>query len=298
MQPPDTTQLQNYAREREQGGTRQLMLALAAQEAGKEFAPAQAHFLKQAAAARDPMKFGGGLVAETGEFVADPSAQADLKIRQAGMRIQAIERQIQAAQSAQERAALQAERLNAQAELRSMMMQFQAGQDARASADRRYGVDMAHENAKIAAAAKPGPKDKVAENAAKNAAAGKEVLGLLDEAEKHLDNATSSYIGYGVDQGLRAFGGSTKGSRATAALQTIGGQIVSKMPRMEGPQSNYDVKLYQQMAGRLDDPTVPLGDKKVALQTLRDLNDKYAIGGAALSPGGGATGGWSVEVEK
>ena len=148
------------------------------------------------------------------------------------------------------------------------------------SADRRYAVD----NRPAASSATDKPT-KAEEAAAKRAASADETLDLLDAAEKLLPSATSSYLGYGVDQAARAFGKSTEGSKATAALQTIGGQLVAKMPRMEGPQSNYDVQLYQQMAGRLDDPTVPLGDRQAALKTLRALNQKYA-GRSGATPRG------------
>lgn len=159
---------------------------------------------------------------------------------------------------------------------------------AQASADRRYAVDT---NAQLrrdldAAVAKAtGKAAKADEAAAKRATSADEALDLLDAAEKLLPSATNSYLGYGVDQAARAFGKSTEGSKATAALQTIGGQLVAKMPRMEGPQSNYDVQLYQQMAGRLDDPTVPLGDRQAALKTLRALNQKYA-GRSGATPRG------------
>jgi uncharacterized protein (UPF0147 family) len=34
--------------------------------------------------------------------------------------------------------------------------------------------------------------------------------------------------------------------------------------------------MYKQMAGQLDDPTIPLQVRQAALETIRSLNNKYA----------------------
>lgn len=102
------------------------------------------------------------------------------------------------------------------------------------------------------------------------------VLGLLDEAEKLLPQATGSYAGAIYDRALGAVGKSTGGAQATAALKTIAGQLTSKMPRMEGSQSNIDVQLYREMAGQLSDDTLPVQTRMAALQQIRALNQKYA----------------------
>ena len=52
--------------------------------------------------------------------------------------------------------------------------------------------------------------------------------------------------------------------------------MVSNVPRMEGPQSNYDVENYKTMAGMVGDSTVPIEDRLAALQTLRELQRKYS----------------------
>jgi hypothetical protein len=44
---------------------------------------------------------------------------------------------------------------------------------------------------------------------------------------------------------------------------------------MEGPQSDKDQLLYEQMTARLGDISVPTGDRKAALQQLRMLQEKY-----------------------
>lgn len=102
-------------------------------------------------------------------------------------------------------------------------------------------------------------------------------LDLLDDAQAILNSgATGSLIGAGADRLAGAFGRSTQGAQATAALQTIAGQLTSKMPRMEGPQSDRDVQLYKQMAGDLANDTLPVQTRLAALEQIRSLNRKYA----------------------
>ena len=98
----------------------------------------------------------------------------------------------------------------------------------------------------------------------------------LDEVDKLLDGATGSGIGRLVDGGARLFGVATPGDIATAKLGTLGGQLVALMPKMSGPQSDKDVEMYKQMAGKLDDPNIPVEIRKAALGTIRELNNKYS----------------------
>ncbi|WP_296280552.1 hypothetical protein [uncultured Acinetobacter sp.] len=98
----------------------------------------------------------------------------------------------------------------------------------------------------------------------------------LDAVEGLLDDATGSGIGRLVDGGARIFGVATPGDIATAKLGTLGGQLVALMPKMSGPQSDKDVEMYKQMAGKLDDPSIPVEIRKAALGTIRELNNKYS----------------------
>lgn len=70
-EPADTGALQDYAAKRQEGGGRALLLALAAQHAGKSAAPIGEVMLKRALAAQTPEKFTGGQVAD-GKYLADP----------------------------------------------------------------------------------------------------------------------------------------------------------------------------------------------------------------------------------
>ena len=73
------------------------------------------------------------------------------------------------------------------------------------------------------------------------------VLSLTQQAEQILSSgkATGSGIGSLLDTGASWFGVSTEGAQSTAQLSTIAGQLVSNMPRMEGPQSDKDVQMYK-----------------------------------------------------
>lgn len=108
-----------------------------------------------------------------------------------------------------------------------------------------------------------------------------EALNLINQARQLLPNATGSYGGLAVDQTARFFGKATEGAKSTAQLQAIEGALVSKMPKMSGPQSDKDVALYKQMAGVVGDPTVPVEQRQAALNTIEQIQQRYAGQGGA-----------------
>lgn len=78
QQEPDVSGLQDYARQRSQEGNSAALNAMAAQFAGQDFQPLQAHFLKQSMAAQEPLKVGNaGYITPKGEFIKDPTYQND-----------------------------------------------------------------------------------------------------------------------------------------------------------------------------------------------------------------------------
>lgn len=132
-----------------------------------------------------------------------------------------------------------------------------------------------------AQAGKAGTKE--AEAQAQRVRDANDALGLLDQAEKLVPSSTGSYIGAGLDTAAAAFGKSTEGAKSAAQLKAIEGMLVSKMPKMSGPQSDKDVAMYRQMAGTIGDPTIPRDTKLAAIQTIREIQNKYA--GNAAAPG-------------
>jgi hypothetical protein len=127
----------------------------------------------------------------------------------------------------------------------------------------------------------------------------KDVLAIADQADQLLGKASNGYLSSGYNQALGALGSSTAAAQADAQLKVLQGAMVSKMPKMSGPQSDKDVLLYREMAGQIGDPTVPVAQRRAALQTVRDLQRKY-LGQDAPAPAAPAASsdGWSVTQVK
>lgn len=143
-----------------------------------------------------------------------------------------------------------------------------AGQRATADADAAYQRKTAEARAQLEA-------DIAATHSTRTRDAGT-VVDLLGRAERLVQVSTGSGLGAKRDEWAAQFGGSTPGGEAIAALRVLSGQLVSKMPRMEGPQSDADRLMYQQMAGDLANPNIPVRQRLAALRTLRELQQKYA----------------------
>lgn len=104
---------------------------------------------------------------------------------------------------------------------------------------------------------------------------------ILEEAKKILPAATGSGIGAQLNKGKAYFGVSDASTRANERLRMLSGWLVSNVPRMEGPQSNFDVENYKQMAADVGNESKPIKDRLAALEELRKLNEKYASGFAS-----------------
>ncbi|HTH12307.1 MAG TPA: hypothetical protein VMA55_22275, partial [Acidovorax sp.] len=102
-----------------------------------------------------------------------------------------------------------------------------------------------------------------------------DIFSILNEARPLLSGATGSLLGTGVDKAVSAFGGTTDGAAATAQLKALQGALISKMPKMSGPQSDKDVQLYREMAGQIGDSTIPAAQRNAAMNTIEQLNLKY-----------------------
>lgn len=126
------------------------------------------------------------------------------------------------------------------------------------------------------------------------------VTGMLDEADKLVDQATGSAGGAALDATQAMFGGANQGSKAIARLKVLQSGLMLNAPRMEGPQSDRDVQLYREAAGQIGDPMTPREIKKAALSTVRSIQQKYqqrAVGaGAPAAVGVPAIGGAPVKV--
>ena len=87
---------------------------------------------------------------------------------------------------------------------------------------------------------------------------------------------TGSGLGTILDTAGATVGLAPSGAAEADKLRAIGGQLVAKMPRMEGPQSDRDVQLYTQMAGQIGDSTIPVSRRLEALKTVEGIITKYA----------------------
>lgn len=103
-----------------------------------------------------------------------------------------------------------------------------------------------------------------------------DALSVINQAEALIGKATGSGIGSLVDRAQNVFGGTNEGAKAAAQLQALEGVLVSKMPKMSGPQSDKDVALYRQMAANIGDPKIPAAQKQAALDTVREIQERYA----------------------
>ena len=104
------------------------------------------------------------------------------------------------------------------------------------------------------------------------------VLGLLTGIDALIDKAHGSGAG-NIYGGLQNFvGADSSANRADAQLKVIEGALVSKMPKMSGPQSDKDVLLYRQMAGEIGNPNISAEAKKAAAETVRGIQKAYING--------------------
>jgi hypothetical protein len=82
--------------------------------------------------------------------------------------------------------------------------------------------------------------------------------------------------GGSIIDAVGAFVGKTpRGAAQADRLGVIGGAMVLAMPRMEGPQSDADTKLYREMAGKVGDNTISIERRLAALEEVEKIYSKY-----------------------
>ena len=102
------------------------------------------------------------------------------------------------------------------------------------------------------------------------------MLGQIAQAENLLrQNPTGSGVGSVVDAAGRVVGISSPSAQTAAQLKAVSGWLVANVPRMEGPQSNFDVQNYQTMAGMVGNENIPVSERMAALIEVRRLQEKY-----------------------
>lgn len=117
--------------------------------------------------------------------------------------------------------------------------------------------------------------------------------GTIQEAENLLTGKagtkpTGSAVGSIADSAGALIGYTVPGSKEADRLKVLGGSLVSKVPRMQGPQSDKDVALYKEMAGQIGNDKIPIDRRLAALDEVKRLYAKYEH--LNQDQGAGATG--------
>lgn len=117
----------------------------------------------------------------------------------------------------------------------------------------------------------------------KKVAQGISVIELAEKAKGLLDKASSGALSTLATLATDALGIATDKSAADASLKVIAAGLTSNVPRFEGPQGVLDVKLYEKAAADVGNSLIPYKNRIAALNTVIELNQKYAPVGAAPS---------------
>ena len=119
-------------------------------------------------------------------------------------------------------------------------------------------------------------RGKLAEDFQKNFKNAQDALPVIKEAELLLPKSSSGGLQAGFTYLTKQAGISTDMSKADAQLKILGAKLTAQVPRFEGPQSNVDVQAYREAAGAIADSNIPYADRMAALNTVKQLQAKYA----------------------
>lgn len=148
-----------------------------------------------------------------------------------------------------------------------------------------------------AAALGTGRGEERAETEKLGADAGK-IVDLTKGVEDIIQKSTGSGLGTMVDSLGRFFCQATEGAVAGATLKTLQASLLRFVPRMEGPQSDFDRKSYEEAIGKLGDTTLTREERIASLNEVRKLAQKYQFYGDVFVPGAGTTGKYAPTQQK
>ena len=307
LAPVDTSALEAMGRRRQQAASQNLLLALAAQEAGSDFKPLSAHFARQAAESSGSMKTAGGWIDETGQYVADPEHDRTRRLQIAQNALADIDRRIANAKTQAEKQAYEQQKLEVEERMHKETLALRRDIAAGRHQPSEPLVQVVGPDGVTptlvprSQAAGMQPYHRPAGAGANNPAAARQALdelpGMLDQAERTLPGATGSGAGRLVDQAANFIGVTTGGAQGAAQLKSIAAGIVSRLPRMAGAVSDADLQFLKEQAGQLGDESLPIGVRQAALAALREtLNrNRQAPGGPAAPAQPQATAAPSVD---
>jgi hypothetical protein len=99
----------------------------------------------------------------------------------------------------------------------------------------------------------------------------------IKEIESLLPNSTSGGVKTLLKEGYEyTTGNPTTRSGVDARLGVLGAKLVAEVPRFKGADSDKDVAQYKAAAGDIANTNKPWQSRMAALQTIKDLNIKYA----------------------
>lgn len=106
---------------------------------------------------------------------------------------------------------------------------------------------------------------------------GNQILTTLQEAKSILQkgDATSGYVQDKLAGLARGVNVTTEGMKDAAKLKNLSAWLTANTPRMEGPQSDKDVKLYAEMSGMLGDEQRTIEERRAAFSSVVQLMRKY-----------------------
>ena len=99
--------------------------------------------------------------------------------------------------------------------------------------------------------------------------------GIDPDTGEQIEKPTGSKLGALQDVIASSLGTVAPGQETAARLRIIGDTLINKVPRMEGPQSDFDRKNYERQAGRLGDPTLSIAERLSALKEVKRIMTKY-----------------------
>lgn len=107
------------------------------------------------------------------------------------------------------------------------------------------------------------------------------LMGQVRDSEGNVtpgNKPTSSIIGKGTDFLGSVVGYAPSGANEAKSLEVVGGRLVQKVPRFEGPQSDKDVALYKSMAADVENASLPISTRLASLRTMREIYSGYEDG--------------------
>lgn len=91
-----------------------------------------------------------------------------------------------------------------------------------------------------------------------------------------LQDPTGSLAGSLKDKVMGSLGMTTEAANTAQSLKAVSGWLVSNVPRMEGPQSNFDITNYQTMAADVGNDQLPVERRLAALRQVMSMMEEVS----------------------